>query len=315
MKLNEFDIIDRYFKKSITRADVANDIGDDCAIVNVPSQQQLAISTDTLIAGVHFPQSTTPYDIGYKALAVNLSDLAAAGAAPAWAMLSLTLPENNSAWLTEFARGFFDLASRFNTQLIGGDITHGPLSITVTVHGFVPQGQALTRSGAKPGDQIYVSNTLGDAALALQFLTKKISLAENFQEKILTKLTRPQPQIELGKKLLNIAHAAIDISDGLAADLQHILDRSNVGAEIFVDQLPLSSELRASLPLAQAIELALTGGDDYELCFTVPADKKHLLADIPHLTCIGSITDTLGLHLKFQDGKKYHGPIQGYQHF
>jgi thiamine-monophosphate kinase len=314
MKLTEFDIIERYFAKpSAQRDDVTLGIGDDCAIVNIPAQHQLAITTDTLVEGVHFPAETSAYDIGYKALAVNLSDLAATGATPAWITLALTLPEANTEWLIEFSRGLFALASRYHIQLIGGDITHGPLTITIAAHGFV--SRALTRRGAKPGDLIYVTNTLGDAALGLLFLNKKISLSTEFQEKVLAKLNRPEPQIETGIKLASLANAAIDISDGLAADLGHILEKSQVGAKIYVDQLPISDALRHAMPMEQAIATALTGGDDYELCFTVSPENIALLDTIPHLTCIGSITESFGLDLQFKNGNKYHGPSQGYQHF
>lgn len=314
MTINEFDIINKYFRKQIIkRDDVILDIGDDCAIVQPPQDTQLAITTDTLNAGIHFPIATNAFDIGFKSLAVNLSDLAAMGAAPAWATLSLTLPKVDETWLQEFSKGFFELANRYNVQLIGGDLTHGPLAVTVEAFGFVPKNKFLTRRAAKPGDLIYVTNNLGDAALALDYLTQKRSISIEFQEAVLQKLNRPEPQIEAGKKLLEVAQAAIDISDGLAADLGHILEESQVGAVVYVDQIPLSDALRKSATKEEAISLALNGGDDYELCFTVPKEKQHLVD--PKFICIGEITEKLGLHLQFSNGRKYEEEPKGYKHF
>ncbi len=309
--MTEFEVIEKFFKQTIQRADVVLGSGDDCAIVAVPPQQQLAVTTDTLVSGVHFFENTAAYDIGYKSLAVNLSDLAAMGARPAWVTLALTLPAADEKWLAEFCSGFFALAQRFNLQLIGGDLTRGPLSITVQAQGFLPRGKALTRAGAKPDDLIFVSGTLGDAALALHCLQEKIPV----DEFALTRLHRPLPQVELGEKILDHAHAAIDISDGLAADLKHILGKSSVGAIVDVDSLPLSDVMRAAVSPEEAIALALNGGDDYELCFTLPAAQTDTLRDMQlPITCIGKITTqkTLELH---QNGKIYHGKIAGFQHF
>lgn len=314
MTIGEFDIIEKFFKKqSVSRDDVVLNIGDDCAILDIPTDQQLAITMDTLVAGVHFPINTPAYDIGYKSLAVNLSDLAAMGATPAWITLALTLHNANEKWLTEFSRGVFDLAKQHNVQLIGGDLTHGPLTITIQAHGFVPKGQALKRSSAKSGDLIFVTNTLGDAALGLAIAQNKISAPKLFEEYLLKRLNRPEPQVTIGQQLLGIAHAAIDISDGLAADLRHILDSSNVGATLFVDDLPLSPALRESVSPREALHFALTGGDDYELCFTVAKDKEDLFKN--HFTCIGVITEKPGLDLRYKDGSTYNDPIDGYLHF
>ncbi len=313
MALNEFSLIEKFFApQTIARDDVILGIGDDAAIAAIPAHQQIVITTDTLIAGVHFPENTSAYDIGFKALAVNLSDLAAMGATPAWVTLALTLPKADETWLTEFSRGFFALASQFNIQLIGGDLTRGPLVITVGAYGFIAKDQAILRSGAIPGDLIYVTNTLGDAALALR--------SPNPQKELLMRLNRPTPRIEIGEKLRKIAHAAIDISDGLAADLQHILEKSHVGARINLNQLPLSEALRQSVPSDQAIALALNGGDDYELCFTIPKEKQQSLEKMStqcKVTCtlIGEITNSLKLDLRFQDGSKYNQPTEGYKHF
>jgi thiamine-monophosphate kinase len=308
MTLNEFDIIQTFFNKPITKsnANIILGIGDDAAIVAVPEHHELVITTDTLVANVHFPSHTSAYDIAYKALAVNLSDLAAMGATPAWVTLALTLPEANEQWLTDFSNGFFTLANHFHTALIGGDITRGPLSITIQAHGIIPKGLALRRDNAQVGDLIFVTHTLGDAGLALQHQT----LPQN----ILDKFYRPEPQIVIGEKLRGIANAAIDISDGLAADLGHILEKSHVGAEIIVDKIPLSHSLLEFVSIEQGIQLALTAGDDYELCFTVPENKLSQLNN-NHVTCIGKITKNSGLDLHYQNGKKYDLKIHGYQHF
>ncbi|MDR3476925.1 MAG: thiamine-phosphate kinase [Gammaproteobacteria bacterium] len=319
--MNEFELIKNFCShQTVHRTDVIIETGDDCAIVEVPVNQQLAITTDTLVAGVHFPLNTSAYDIGYKALAVNLSDLAAMGATPAWITMALTLPEIQENWLTDFAHGFFALATRSNVQLIGGDLTHGPLTITIQAQGFIPKGQAITRSGAKVGDLIYVTHTLGDAGLALAVLQNQIKIPTLYEEDILKRLNRPEPRLEVGEKLRQIANAAIDISDGLTGDLNHILKKSEVGAVIYVDELPLSEALRTCLPEEKAILLALGAGDDYELCFTIPKEREKLLQDAMKdcpcaYSCIGEVIATPGLSLQFKDGRKYHGDIKGYQHF
>ncbi|OGT35738.1 MAG: thiamine-phosphate kinase [Gammaproteobacteria bacterium RIFCSPHIGHO2_12_FULL_37_14] len=319
--MHEFDIIKKYFtNQTRQRSDVNCGIGDDAAIVTIPSGQELIITTDTLVAGVHFPLSTSPYDIGYKSLAVNLSDLAAMGATPAWITLALTLEHYDEHWLQEFSRGLFMLANDYQIQLIGGDLTHGPLSITIQAFGFTPTCQALLRKNAKPDDLIYVTGTLGDAGLALHYLKKNITLNEQDQHYLLNRLNQPEPRVAIGESLRNIAHAAIDISDGLAADLSHILEQSELGAILYVDTLPLSPALTRALSNEEAIALALTAGDDYELCFTVPAIREakliEKLASQPcQYTCIGKITAQTGLTLNYQDGRQYHGATSGYQHF
>ena len=319
--MNEFELIQQYFAtQSECRSDIITGIGDDAAIVKVPNDRELVITTDTLVSSVHFLDSTLPDDVGYKSLAVNLSDLAAMGATPAWVSLALTLPIAQQEWIQAFCNGFFTLANRYQVQLVGGDLTKGPLSITVCAIGFVPPHQALLRSGAKAADLIYVTGTLGDAGLGLHYLQTKIQLNPKDQRFIMERLHRPEPRIAVGKQLLELATAAIDISDGLIADLTHLLTASQVGALIEVDQLPLSDELKHSVSHEKAIELALTAGDDYELCFTIPANKKDelekKLSSIPcHYTCIGVITEQPSLALRYQNGNKYHGPIHGYQHF
>jgi thiamine-monophosphate kinase len=319
--MNEFELIKNFCShQTIQRQDVIVETGDDCAIVEVPKNQQLAITTDTLVAGVHFPLNTSAYDIGYKSLAVNLSDLAAMGATPAWVTIALTLPEVQESWLMDFANGFFSLATRSKVQLIGGDLTRGPLTITIQAHGFVPTGQAITRNKAKVGDLIYVTNTLGDAGLALAIINNQIKIDPTDAEEIMARLNRPEPRWQAGEKLRQIASAAIDISDGLVGDLGHILKKSAVGAVVYVDSLPLSKVLRTCLHEEKAILLALAAGDDYELCFTIPKEHEKLLQAAMkdcHCSCsrIGEITATTGLSLQFKDGRTYYGDITGYQHF
>ena len=317
--MNEFDIIKNYFtKQSIHRTDVIIGIGDDAAIVKVPPQHELVVTTDSLLVDVHFPASTSPADIAHKALAVNLSDLAAMAATPAWFTLALTIPNADTIWLSAFADGLFKLAYRYQIELIGGDLTRGPLSITIQAMGYIPEQQAILRSLAKPGDLIYVTGQLGEAGLALKLLSQKKIGSENLS--LLERLNRPEPRIEVGERLRGIAHAAIDISDGLAADLGHILEESHVGAVIYVDKLPFSTTLKHLVSVEEAIALALNSGDDYELCFTVSSQKKmeieKRLSDITcSMTCIGYITQQSGLVCQYQNGIRYHGTIQGYQHF
>jgi len=326
MATNEFAIINHYFKKhqmATKRSDVFLGIGDDCALLQPPNNQLLAVSTDSLLAGVHFPADTSPHAIGYKSLAVTLSDMAAMGAEPAWALLSLSMPDLDEAWLSEFSAGFFQLANQYDLQLVGGDTSRGPLSITIQVIGFTPPGLALTRSGAQLGDDIYVSGSLGDAGLALQMLTNETSLSLSLslsdQEQIQQRLDYPTARVALGIALRNIASAAIDISDGLAADLGHILKQSNLGATIHVEQLPLSSALQ-TLEKNTAWQLALSAGDDYELCFTAPPAKATKIKEIAAQTgCslrkIGSIIAEPVLNILDINGMKFILEQQGYMHF
>ena len=314
----EFALIDRYFKnKTLSRKDVVLGIGDDAALLQLPAQQLLVVAMDTLVAGVHFPVETSAYDIAHKALAVNLSDLAAMGAEPAWLTLAITMPQSDSAWLEDFSNGLFALANHFNMQLVGGDTTRGPLSITIQAHGFVPQGRALLRSGAKPGDKIYVSGTLGDACFGLKMISEKLSLAANVQAYLIERLNRPLPRVALGVGLRAIASSAIDISDGLMADLMHMLEAGKIGANLMTDHLPLSAALRDNLPIDEAKTMALTGGDDYELCFTVSPKNETRLHDLVQdasvdCVCIGVITDQAGIALQDFNGKI---DLEGYHHF
>ena len=272
-RLGEFDVIAQLRERcALPRADVRVGIGDDGAVLRVPGGQQLVVAMDTLVEGVHFPRDTAAADIGWKALAVNLSDLAAMGAAPAWATLALTLPRALPRWLNDFAVGFARLARTHRVSLVGGDTTRGPLTVTVQAHGFVPSGAALLRAAARVGDAIYVSGTLGDAAAGLAVAQRRLVGTRKADAAWLrARLDRPTPRVALGLALRGLAHAAIDVSDGLAADLTHVLDASRVGAEIDMTRLPCSSALRRATPdAAHRARWQLAGGDDYELCFTVP---------------------------------------------
>ena len=322
MPTSEFSLIDRYFAAhGLHRPDVALGIGDDCALLIPPVGQHLAVTMDTLVADVHFFADADPEGIGHKALAVNLSDLAAMGALPAWVTLTLTLPRADEDWLERFCRGLFALADRYNVQLIGGDTTHGPVTvITLQAHGFVPPGQALRRDGATPGDELYITGTPGDAGLALAVAFGKATVAAEHRDYIQTRLEYPAPRVNQGMALRGIASAAIDVSDGLAQDLGHILERSRVGARLEVEQLPLSSALTASLDRDTAIMTALTSGDDYELCFTVPPGQVARLESVAatwecRCTRIGVITAEPGLQLARADGSAFPLERLGYDHF
>ncbi len=285
--MNEFEIIEKFFKRQTPDASNPSvGIGDDAAVISVPDGYDLVLAMDTLVESVHFQVTTAAMDIGWKALAVNLSDLAAMGAEPRWVTLSLTLPSVDADWLGDFSGGFFELADQYGVSLVGGDLTRGPLSITVQAQGLLPAGQAMTRSGASIGDLIYVSGSLGDAGYAL--------LDDCESDYCRQRLNRPQPRLELGQALLGLASSAIDISDGLAGDLRHILDASGCGARLDSDRLPISSSLEAKVDAETARRLALTAGDDYELCFTVAPDRvaqvERLSRDLAiQLTAIGVI--------------------------
>jgi thiamine-monophosphate kinase len=290
---------------------------------------ELAISTDMLVSGRHFFEDVDPYKLGHKSLAVNLSDMAAMGARPRWATLSLALPESmvqkGESWPRAFADGFFALAHAHRVDLIGGDTTSGPLNICVTIIGEAPEGKALRRSGARPGDDIWVSGCLGDAALALAYRKKKIMLEAGGVEAaevevLMAALEMPTPRVKLGQRLIGLAHSAIDISDGLLADLGHILERSKVAAVVRIDQIRRSAVMEKYFSHPLAIECLLAGGDDYELCFTVPSSERtkvELLSreeGIP-LTCIGSIKEGEGLVVLDSSGRTVSTEVKGYDHF
>jgi thiamine-monophosphate kinase len=321
MLLTEFELIENYFSShKNARSDVIVGIGDDAAIVRVPPEKELVVSTDTLIAGVHFPTETSPEDIGYKALAVNLSDFAAMGAEPAWLTLALTIPTADGEWLKRFSQGLFELIDKYSMQLIGGDTTRGPLSITIQLMGLVSPGRALHREGAMPGDIIYVTGTLGDAGLALLEKQHPMNLNATQRSELHTRLNRPTPRIEFGNQLQGIASSAIDLSDGLSGDLQHILNRSHVGATVYVEKLPRSKSVLEAVSTNENIGLALSAGDDYELCFTAPEKANAEILAISKnclVSCvaIGIIEREPGLRWINADGKPYILPSQSYQHF
>ena len=312
----EFDLIARIKARARSRPDVTLGIGDDAALLRMPPEKLLVVATDTLNAGVHFPMGTAPADVGRKALAVNLSDLAAMGAQPAWCTLSLSLPGSDAAWLDGFLDGVLALADQHGIALVGGDTTRGPLSICVTVHGLVDDGAALRRDGARIGDEIWVSGTLGDAAGALAQWREGQSLEPSLR----ARLERPTPRVALGLALADVAHAAIDVSDGLLADLAHVCKASGVCAEVDVDALPASSALHAIFDDAACLELQATGGDDYELCFTVAADQRDVVARIAGdlgivIACIGRIVPGVGVRAKLADGSEWRPLHAGYVHF
>lgn len=322
MACGEFSLIDRYFNRvSSSRPDVETGIGDDCALLVVPEKQTLAISTDTLVSGIHFLADIDPKDLAWKALAVNLSDLAAMGADPAWLTLALTLPSVDEDWLAAFSDSLFEQLSYYDMQLIGGDTTKGPLSMTLGIHGFVPQGRALKRSGAKPGDWIYVTGTPGDSAAGLAILQDRLTVADKTQSTyLLGRHLRPRPRLLHGQALRDLASSAIDLSDGLISDLGHILKASGCGARLDLDLLPYSAALKVNVSPEQALEWALAGGEDYELCFTVPELNRGALdVAIGHLgipwTCIGQMTVASDGMQFIQGGKPVTLNLKGYDHF
>ncbi len=315
---SEFELIARYFTRPARHTVLG--VGDDAALLRVSEGKELVAAADMLLAGRHFLHEDDAAGVGHKSLAVNLSDLAAMGATPRWALLCIALPEADERWIGAFARGLFALADAHGVALIGGDTTKGPLTISITVLGEIERGAALRRSGAKVGDDIWVSGTLGDAALALAHLKRGIRLAPHDAAALLPRLHTPTPRVKLGQKLLGLAHGAIDISDGLLADLGHILDASKVGAEIDVDAVPVSATVRAYLEHGAAREAVLAGGDDYELCFTAAPKRR---ADIEALgrrlklplTRIGRITRKKGLVLHDAEGRPVTWERKGFDHF
>lgn len=336
----EFNLIDHYFLPlSQSLADDEVGIGDDGAVLTPPENHQLVVVTDTLVAGVHFPHDTSAYDIAWKALAVNLSDLAAMGARPGFFSLGLTLPENNHDWLKDFSEGLAELSRIYQIPLIGGDTTKGPLTVTVTAHGWVGKGRALLRSGATPGDLICVSGCLGDAGLGLKAALKTFSetqqawFTKGMLDSSLTALNRPCPQLELGQLLKDYASAAIDVSDGLLADMGHILERSSakkgspVGAEIFLDQLPMSEAVQEWIAKTDDWSLPLSAGDDYQLCFTISQRKwlelsEKCASEGLNVQSIGRVTEYPGVKIKASSSDEVQAEqaerllsAQGYQHF
>ena len=312
--MDEFELIERIFHRPEDRKPwVKVGIGDDGAVLEVTPGKQSVVVMDTLVSGIHFLDSQPADSVGHRVLAVNLSDIAAMGATPRWATLSLTIPELNRDWLEGFATGFFKLAHKYQVALVGGDTTAGPLAVSVTVGGEVEPGRVLRRSGARPGDLVYLSGRIGGAATAL-------SSRQAYADPVLqAALLYPQPPVTLGPALGSLAHSAIDLSDGLLADLGHVLKASgNLGAVIEVDQVPLFEASVSLLEFSRALELALGGGDDYELCFTAPADRQREIIAIGsqwgrEIFCIGRVTQEGGCCV--DGGQVNFGELSpGYQH-
>ncbi|HEX7114517.1 MAG TPA: thiamine-phosphate kinase [Steroidobacter sp.] len=316
MTLGEFDIIARYFAGHDRGRDVLLGVGDDAAVLDVRVGHKLVVAMDTIVEGVHFPAEAAAEDIGYRALAVNLSDLAAMGAEPAWMTLSLSLPQPEEAWLSGFAAGLFEAAERHEVSLVGGDIVRGPLVATVQVAGWVEADAWLTRSGAKPGDMLMVSGVPGEAAGGLAAIQKAISNPE--ATALRERFLRPQPRVSLGRRLRTIAHAAMDVSDGLIADLEKLCTASGCAARLDVGRLPQSAPMRKLFDERTCLECALTGGDDYELIFAVPPEQVAALtndaeADVP-LTVIGQFVEGQGVQC-LRDGRPWRLERSGYDHF
>jgi thiamine-monophosphate kinase len=329
--MREFELIQQFFQheqadlllEDKAQASVVLGIGDDCALLQIPANKQLAISVDTLVADVHFPADANPDDIAERALRTNISDLAAMGAEPLWFTLALTLPKNSEyvseKWLRSFSRGLFRTANQYEIVLVGGDTTSGPLSITIQAMGAVASHEALRRDGASIGDFVCVTHYVGDGAAALAVIQKRLTLNNTHEEYLRERFYRPTPRLAEAKLLQGIASAALDISDGLVADLNHICEASDLGAVIDIENLPLSPALLAINDLQQARKWALSGGDDYELCFTVPPEKLPELAMLIaqgeiNATVIGEIIAGSGVYCELE-GETFELAAQGYQHF
>ena len=318
--MDEFRLIERFFRRDSKSSEVVVGIGDDGAVVKAGINEQTVLVTDTLVAGVHFPERTAPQDLGYKLLAVNLSDLAAMGATPNWFLLNLVMPDADESWLQGFSTGLFSLAEEYSVALIGGDTARGPLCVSATVGGHVRSGTALRRNGAQVGDQLWISGTLGDAAIGLDLLGGVLGATGEDMDYLVGRLNRPKPRIELGLSLGAVATAGIDISDGLLADLGHILKESGaLGAIVDVSCLPLSPQAIGACGESLAREKALTGGDDYEICFTANPAQRSQIEQLRHncnvkLTCIGSIRTLAGIVLTGADNQDLTGIKPGYRH-
>jgi len=316
--LSEFELIARYFSPPTTHTILAG--GDDAALVAVTPGMELVVSTDMLVGGRHFLEDADAYGVGWKSLAVNLSDMAAMGAQPRWVTLSVALPRADERWIDSFMRGFLDLARKFDVDLIGGDTTRGPLNICVQILGEVPPGQALRRSGACPGDEVWVSGALGDAALALAHLRGELALEGEALERVCERLDRPSPRVALGKALRGLASSAIDVSDGLLADAGHIAERSGVQLTLHWPAVPLSAFARRirDEPLLQ--RCALASGDDYELCFTAPPSRHADVSELAGrlglpLTLIGTVDQGSGVTLVDATGRALALQEKGFDHF
>lgn len=320
MPLGEFDIIERFFSRGSRRADVILGVGDDGAVLDVPAQTRLVAAMDTLVEGVHFPSGTAGSYIGHRALAVNLSDIAAMGAAPAWATLSLAIPAADEVWLEQFARGFYELAELHGVALVGGDTVRGPLVVTVGILGLVSESSWLSRAGARSDDLIYVSGSPGEAAAGLGILQEGGRRADrtDAESRLVERFLLPEPRVELGQVLGGLASAAIDVSDGLAVDLGRLCAASGCGACIELESLPVSRALRARFPADRCEQFVLSGGDDYELLFTVPPanadDLKAVTRGMTECRQIGRMVDGTGLTFT-RHGRPARVELSGFDHF
>ena len=311
---SEFEIIERYFKKKMKQT--ALGVGDDAAMINVQKNYQLAISSDMLVENTHFLKNTNPSHLGWKSLAVNLSDIAAMGASPKWATLSISLPKINHAWLKKFSEGFFKCADKFGIDLIGGDTTKGPLSISITIMGEIKKNEALLRSGAKINDDIWVTGQLGLASMGLASIQGKLKLPPHIKNKCIRALETPTPKTSLGSHLSRYANSCIDISDGLIQDLRHILKASKVGASLLLNDIPCEKFIHTS----KQYQFALNGGDDYELLFTAAKKNRSYIKKIAKKTntpvnVIGTITKKKTLNILSEQGKSIKFNPKGFDHF
>lgn len=320
MSVTEFNVIERFFKKDHKRSDIIVGNGDDCAAIRVPPDYEFAFSMDTLVSGSHFLENTAPEDIAYKALAVNLSDLAACGATPRFITMSLCLPNIDEPWLEKFSNSLFETAKQFDVDLIGGDLVQGHLTITIQAHGFIPKGKFIKRSTAKLGDLIIVTGFPGHANVGLKILQNKLVVAPEYQEPFLTALRRPIPRVATGIILREYATSCIDVSDGLYQDISHIVKQSDVGANLNIDTLPIQFMRKTGLSKEQAIYAALTGGDDYELAFTLPVmhydtvERLFNTLQIP-FTVIGQIVPERRFRLFDDNNNDFQLFYTGFQHF
>lgn len=320
--MKEFELIQKYFAgRGPQRKDVILGVGDDAALTRIPEDMLLVVATDTMVENVHFFKDAPARSVGHKCLAVNLSDFAAMGAEPAWASVAITLPDADEEWLKEFSDGLFEIADYYQVQIIGGDTTQGPLAVTVSLKGFVREDKALLRSGAKTGDWIYVTGQLGDSALTVASKLGHVEVVETNAILSERKFNYPTARIAAGQVIKHVATSAIDISDGLVQDLGHILKASSVSAKVDVNKLPISPSVLASVGEDKAIELALMGGEDYELIFTIPEEQKAYLEQNAtsmgvDFHCVGQIKGTDEGLVLVKDGEKFPMPNQkGFEHF
>jgi thiamine-monophosphate kinase len=316
--IGEFEIIARYFTRQTGDSDVVLGVGDDAAVLAVDGL--MAVTVDTLVAGVHFPDGMAPHLLGYRLMAVNLSDLAAMGAQPRWCTLALTLPSADEVWLDGFSRGLFELAARFGVSLVGGDLTRGPLTATLQLMGRVERERMMTRRGGNVGDDIYVTGTLGDSSAGIMLIMERSAApAGSAAAALKERFYRPVPRVSAGLALGSLVTAAIDISDGLLADLGHICEASGCGATIDVERVPISAELLSMFPPQETLAHALGGGDDYELCFTAPPSRAEEIEAV--LEASGTLVRRIGQLVPGRevicrrDGEPFKPVLRGYRHF